>query len=341
MINARESILEAFLRPGPPEPEECLARVDAASAALDSEGGPSRPADSLGRPGGLVRMDPTVPTIVLPDLHARTDFFVSVLFQPLPDGQTVLDAMGEGTLQVLCLGDGFHAEARALDRWKRAYSEFSGGFRKHKAMDEEMRESLGLMEMVMTCKAAFPRYFHFLKGNHENVLNEEGDGNHPFRKFAAEGMMVTGYLELFYGRGFLDRYAGFEKRLPLFAVGPRFLASHAEPLDPYSETELIEARSDPEVILGLTWTDNGAAEPGSVSELLDRFLPEYPGARYFTGHRTIRGMYRERSGGRHLQIHNPDKFVVAWVMPNRDFDPELDIGEIRDISFDLSKSLKG
>ena len=338
---AREAVLAAFLRRGLPDRDEYLARVDAASAALDSEGGPGRPPDSRGLPGGLVRLAGDIPTILLPDLHARVDFLASVLLQPLPEGQIVLDAMGEGALQILCLGDGFHAEARALERWKRAYQEFAGGYRKHKAMDQEMRESLGLMEMVLVCKSAFPGRFHFLKGNHENVLNEEGNGNHPFRKFALEGMMVTSWLEKFYGRDFLERYAGFEKRLPLFAAGPRFLASHAEPREPYSEQELIDARMDPETVLGLTWTDNGAADPRAVSELLARFHPGIPGARYFTGHRTIRGAYRELSGGLHLQIHNPDRFVVAWIMPNRDFDPEHDMGEMRDISSELRKSSRG
>ena len=337
----RESILKVFLRRTLPESEKYQERVDAAIAALDSESPPSRPLDSLGRPGSLIRLAPDIPTVIVPDLHARTDFLASLLLQSQPDGRTVLDALDTGTLQILCLGDGFHAEARAAQRWKKAWEEFSGGYRRRVAMKAEMRESLALMEMVMICKAAFPARFHFLKGNHENVLNEEGEGNHPFRKFAAEGIMVAGFLEMFYGRDFLDRYAAFEKRLPLFAVGPRFLASHAEPREPYPEEALIDARLDPEVVLGLTWTDNGEAEPSSVSALLDRYHPGNPKARYFTGHRPVRGSYRELSGGRHLQIHNPDRFLVAWVMPNRDFDPELDIGDIRNISYLLRAPAAG
>lgn len=336
--SARDAVLAAFLRRGLPDLDEYLGRLKAASAALDSEGGPGRPTDSRGRPGGLVRLAGDAPTILLPDLHAREDFLVSVLLQPLPEGRTVLDALGEGTLQILCLGDGFHAEARAADRWKRAYQEFAGGWARHRAMDQEMRESLALMEMVLVCKTAFPERFHFLKGNHENVLNEEGNGNHPFRKFALEGMMVTSWLERFYGRDFLEVYAGFERRLPLFAAGPRFLASHAEPRRAYTERELIDARLDPDTVLGLTWTDNGEADPRAVPALLDRFLPGVPGARYFTGHRVVRGAFRELSGGRHLQIHNPDRFSAAWIMPGRDFDPDLDIGEIRNISEDLKRS---
>jgi len=244
------------------------------------------------------------------------------------------DALAAGKLQILCLGDGFHAEARAAERWSRAYEEYIGGYRERRAMDEEMRESLSLMEMVMACKIAYPERFHFLKGNHENVLDEEGGGNHSFGKFAEEGAMVAEYMERFYGPELTAGYAAFENALPLFAAGGRFLASHAEPARAFSEEELIDAPNRPEVILGLTWTDNGAADPGAVPGLLDRFLPGDPDARYFTGHRPVpmRKRYRERSGGRHLQIHAPDSYNVAWVMPDRPFDKDLDIGAIRDLS---------
>jgi len=330
-MRSRDPMVTAFQRRVPPPAEGYAALVEAAAASLSAEPPSIRPADSRGLPGGLVRLDPGLPTIVVPDLHARTGFILSVLGCRLPGGGTIRDALAAGQLQVLCLGDGFHAEARAIDRWKVAYAEYQGGFRDHAAMDEEMTESMALMEMVMLSKLWFPRHFHFLKGNHENVLNEEGNGNHPFRKFVLEGDMVRTWMEMSYGRDFMERYAAFEHSLPLFAVGGRFLASHAEPERPYSEEELIDALSLPEVTLGLTWTDNGAADPDSVRDLLARFLPDVGRPRYFTGHRTVPGLYRERSDGAHLQIHNPAKYVVAWAMPDRDVDPALDIGEMRDI----------
>ncbi|MBP7264580.1 MAG: metallophosphoesterase [Spirochaetia bacterium] len=336
-MNARDATIRAFRRPEPPPEGEYASLADAAVDVLSSEPPDLRPQDIRGLPGGLIRLDTGLPTIVVPDLHARRDFFISLMESPLPEGGTVRDALAVGALQILCLGDGFHAESRALDRWQEAYLEFLGGWRKRDAMDQEMAESMGLMEMVMLAKLAYPGHFHFLKGNHENVLNEEGDGNHPFRKFVLEGEMVRSYLERFYGDDFLERYAAFEKALPLFAVGARFLASHAEPERPYSDAELVNARLSNEVILGLTWTDNGAAEPGSVTSLLSRMLPDVKRPRYFTGHRVISGLYRERSSGYHLQIHNPGKFVVAWALPDRDFKPERDIGELRDLSGELSE----
>jgi hypothetical protein len=331
-MKPRNPMVTAFLRPTPPPAEGYAALADAATAVLAGEPAYLRPADQRGVPGGLVRLDPGLPAIIVPDLHARTGFLLSLVESPLPGGGTVRDALAAGQLQILCLGDGFHAEARAIDRWKLALEEYEGGYRQHTAMDQEMAESMALMEMVMLAKLAFPRHFHFLKGNHENVLNEEGGGNHPFRKFALEGDMVLTWLKKFYGDDFLGRYAAFERALPLFAAGGRFLASHAEPEKPYTEAEIINARSLPGVVEGLTWTDNGAAEPGAVTTLLSRFLPAIERPRFFTGHRVVPNLYRERSGGAHLQIHNPKKYVVAWVMPDRDVEPSIDIGEIRDIS---------
>lgn len=337
-MTVRDAMLRAFLREGPPAASEYLPLIEAATAALRSEAPDRRPTTIRGRPGGLIMLEKDLPTIVVPDLHARRGFFISLMESRLPGGGTVLEALGQGSLQLLCLGDGFHAEARAIERWKAAYAEYAGNYRERAAMDQEMAESMGLMEMAMLAKINFPRHFHFLKGNHENVLNEEGQGNHPFRKFVQEGDMVYAYLDAFYGRDFIQAYAGFEKSLPLFAVGARFLASHAEPARAYALEELVNAPHFPEVVLGLTWTDNGAAEPGSVQALLSRLLPGQEKPRFLTGHRTIPGLYRERSGGYHLQIHNPSRYVVAWAMPERDLEPEFDIGEIRDLGPSLAKA---
>ena len=46
-----------------------------------------------------------------------------------------------------------------------------------------------------------------------------GSGNHPFVKFALEGVMTLDYMERFYGEEVVMAYALFEKALPLLAVG--------------------------------------------------------------------------------------------------------------------------
>ena len=316
-------------RPEPPEPAVLASAARRAGEALAAEPPDRRPPDAEGRPGGLLQLDPGLPTIVVPDLHARLDFLFSLLTRGLAGEAPVLEQLAAGELQVLCLGDGMHAEARAAARWERALREFSGGFRRHAAMDEEMRESLGLMEMVMELKAAFPERFHFLKGNHENIANEEGGGNHPFAKFALEGELVTDYMRRFYGEEVLDAHYRFEKELPLLAVGRGFLASHAEPARPFQPEEVVAYRERSDVVYGLTWTANGRAAAGSVERMLEHYLGCPQTCYYFGGHRPVSGLYRLT--GRYVQLHDPERWVIARVPAAGEIELDrdiLDIGEV-------------
>jgi hypothetical protein len=278
----------------------------------------------------LLYLHRDLPTVVVPDLHARMELVLSVL--AARDGQevAVIDRLAAGQLQILFLGDGFHAEGRAASRWQAALEEFKGGYRKHTQMDAEMRESLGVMEMVMSLKRHFPNHFHFLKGNHENIANEQGEGNYPFLKFANEGLMVRIYMEHFYGEEILSAYAEFEKSFPLLAVGGTFLASHAEPAWFIPKQEVVEYRSMPQVVYGLTWTDNEEAEPGSVQQMLEHYLGADAAATafHFGGHRPVRGGYNLRSDGRYVQIHDPDRYIVAVLPPGQQIELDRDIREL-------------
>lgn len=263
------------------------------------------------------------------------ELVLSVLAWQEESGLSALDRLAAGQVQIVCLGDGFHAEARAILRWQAALEEFKGGYRKHAHIDEEMRESLGVMEMVMEVKMRFPDRFYFLKGNHENIANEQGEGNYPFLKFANEGLMVRIYMEHFYGEEVLAAFADLEKNFPLLTVGRNFLASHAEPARFFSEQELIDYRHRPQVIYGLTWTDNGEAEEDSVQQMLNHYLDqdEQNGTYYFGGHRPVRGPYHLRADGRYVQIHDPDSFVVALLPAEGVIDLERDIRRLDEPSY--------
>ena len=330
MAALRRRLGEIFHLEAPPEPGGYRQTLRAALDVLDHEPSWLRPPDRQGRPGGLVMLDPALPTIVVPDLHARMDFFLCVLGYEAEPGLTALDLLSQGRLQIVCLGDGVHAEGRASGRWRSAREEYEEDFASHYCMDEEMRESLGVMAMVMEVKSAVPERFHFLKGNHENITNESGGGNFPFRKFALEGQMVRAYMERFYGEEVLDLHARFEKELPLLASGHGFLLSHAEPAAFYPRTRLVEYRSNPEVVAGLTWTDNGDAEPGSVRKMLDHYLSldEARDGLYFGGHRPASGGYLLRAEGRYVQIHDPERFVVAQLPATGRIDLQRDVREI-------------
>ncbi len=319
-----------FERTTPPQGGDYLELVSHVNGILNAEEATYRPRSSTGSPGGLIYLRADLPVLIVPDLHARMDFFMQI-FQFRYDGsKTVFEGIASERLQVLCVGDGFHSERRAAERWRGAFEEFRSGYKKHYQMDDEMRESLGLMEMVMQAKIHYPGLFHFLKGNHENITNEEGEGNYPFGKFAYEGEMVLAYITKFYGKKLLQAYSRFEKSLPLLAVGQNFLVSHAEPLAYYPRELIIDCYANPQVIYGLTWTADDEAQEGSVQKMLESYLsnPWKEGAYYFGGHRTIKERYNLRAKGRYVQIHNPQKHIVVLIHQDRSIDLERDIIEL-------------
>jgi hypothetical protein len=90
---------------------------------------------------------------------------------------------------------------------------------------------------------------------------------------------------------------------------------------------VISARDDPEVVSGLTWTDNGEAAPGSVQRMLAHYLggEEAAGGYYFGGHRPVAGGFELRAEGRYVQIHDPQRFVVARIPESGDIRLERDV----------------
>ena len=318
--------LENILKRGDYPPIAALTQsLISGIAALESESPAMRPTALSGKPGGLVRLKKGGYFIIVPDLHARMDFFAAAMNWNGFSGRSVLADMADGRAQVICVGDAFHSEARGRKRWQKAKTEWLSGFKQHKHMDKEMRENLGLLEMIIRLKTAFPQQFHFLKGNHENISNEQGDGNYPFRKFVFEGEMVKLWVQTFLGNEVFKLIYQWEKSLPLMAEGTDFLVSHCEPGRHLTPHEVINAYEKPDVIYSLTWVDNGQAEPGSAAATLQSFGISSPDGRIFGGHRAVRGSYELRQDGKYVQINTPNKWVIAAIADMRIFKPERDI----------------
>ncbi len=334
----REELIHALRylseRNKPPSAQETAAMFEAVCRVLDAEEAHLRPPDSSGLPGGVVNLRPELPLVALPDIHGRLEFILAALSASYPDHgvqEPLLYALDSGRAQLLFVGDFVHAESRARERWMRAFEEFSGGFKKHAAMDQEMNESLGVLQAFALLKQAYPEIVHGLKGNHENISNEEGEGNHSFGKFVLEGAMVLEYMERFYSGAPFEAVYRLEKSLPLLAVGSSYLVSHAEPARFFERDEVIEYRSSPEVVEGLTWTDNDQAETGAVYAMLKHYLrySEPDEAVYLGGHRPVEGLYAVRAEGRYVQFHHPARYVVALPPVNRLFDPKRDVLELQ------------
>ncbi len=291
-----------------------------------------RPVADNGEAGGLLDFTKVapLPVVIVPDLHARPDFMIRLLSCKIK-GKAVLDALNEGSIIVVCVGDGVHTERMGADyaRWLESFAFWQKGRIDCPPMREEIRLGLATMMAVMELKAAFPANFHFLKGNHENVMNIEGQGDHAFRKFAMEGAMVKDFMQEVYGDVVLHLLRCFETSLPIVAAFDRFCVSHAEPECVFSRDEIINYHNEDlrdEVVLAFTWTPNDGAEEGSVASIFSELTGCSPDeALWFGGHRPVSGLYALRQDGHYVQIHNPDEMNIAYISADRPFNLEKDI----------------
>ncbi len=299
-----------------------------------------RPPDQDEAPGGLLDL-PDLPVILLPDLHARADFLAQVLAWRPPlfaagigkatlPGQTLAALLEREAAVLVCLGDAFHSEGEAAARrWMLALKEYEEGWERSPAMDEEMGRALACVELILCAKRAFPASFHYLKGNHDNITDEEGRGDHPFYKYALEGEMTASWFALRYGVETLSLYRQAELSLPLVVRGSHFIASHAEPAFAMTARDIIEYRRRPEVAEALTWTPNDAAATGSVARTMASLLgPAASASRWFAGHRPVEGLFALRSAGLFVQFHNPRRHVIVMLRPGVRPDPETSILEL-------------
>jgi hypothetical protein len=302
-----QEVLETFFTAAIPPSAQMLDQiVGKVIENLTNENENIRPKDLKNNPGGLIDLSESRYVVILPDLHARRDFLRSVLMWKPFDERNVLELLDSESFTLLCLGDGVHSEVSTVERWKKAEEEYLGRYKKHEAIDKEIADSFHLMLVVMLLKIRYQGKFHFLKGNHENILNEFGNGNYPFAKYANEGAMIYEYFLSNYGKKVLEKYATFEKLLPIFAIGSNFIASHSEPACKYSKEQIINYHDDGMLIDAFTWTENFKADKGTAEWYLNEFLGRNsPGDYYFGGHRPIRGLYNKINADRYVQIHNP------------------------------------
>ncbi len=303
-------------------------RLETALEILQTEAKEWRPEDQDGKPGGIILLQQDIPTLVVPDLHGRSDYLPDLMRFKVA-GNTVFELLKSSRIQVVCVGDGMHSERRAKERWQNAFTEYKNSFEECPAMAEEMKENFQTMAMVMKLKASFPRHFHFLKGNHENIMDEAGNGNHPFAKFVAEGPMATYYVKKFYGDKFLNTYDLFEKNLPLLARGSFFVITHAQPKTAYSIEDVLNYRTKPNVTEGLTWTRQQNAETEAIATMLDQIIGNsHPQRLWFCGHTSLKTRFRYSTEKSLIEIHNPDLRTVVVLDPIQPFVPEKHINDL-------------
>lgn len=267
--------------------------------------------------GGLVKLPADRPTLILPDLHGQRDYLVQALKLSVPGSKptrSAYQALAAGQLNILLLGDAMHCEHRAANRWLQAERDYLAG-RQSMAIEQELVESLGLMQMILDLKVAHPESFYFLRGNHEDMNPAS-----PYRKFTdvGESQLVKYEIVRRFGKDFLSQWHACEKSMPLVAQGGSFVASHAAPDERLTLADL-EGRSE-KAFRACCWSDNtrwGSAQTRAFlanAELL-KVTPQHP---WVVGHRKVQGsLYRSQCQGRLLQINplDSDPRVVLWAPP--------------------------
>lgn len=314
-----------------PEEKDLQSFLENSLENLENESSEYRPLDSHKKAGGLLDFtESDLPVIVVPDIHGRCDFIIRLLEYRIPamENISVLNALNEDRIIVVCVGDAVHGEKRAYERWVSSYDSYLSGDCVSETMQEEMRENFSVWQSLMLLKNSFPKNFHFLKGNHENVLNETGNGNYSFKKFVQEGQMCLEFIRHWYGDIILFLISYWEKALPVCAVFRDFAVSHAEPFSVFTKKEIINYKKNPEITESFTWTANDDVEDDTCQKILKKLCPKSKrnGVIWFGGHRPVmQAKYSLRQNSSYIQIHNPDEMNVAFVDPGRDFYPEKDI----------------
>jgi hypothetical protein len=298
---------------------------------------------------GLVQLQ-DLPTIIIPDLHARRALLIAVLHTHLMDGpyadRQVFDLLQQGLLNVVCVGDIVHSEERA-DWVINLDGEWAA-----ELLDKEMVRSLGAGAMVMYLKTLYPAHFHCLRGNHDDIAGELAA---DFRKFVGlkyendELVFVDGRPVITgdkgesklvrewvlnregWGQPFLETWARFESALPLLVQASYYVISHTLPQIPLTASEIRDPHRAREISLELT-SHRGTNEEAINGTLENLGLHETT-QRWFHGHSQVPpeingGKYEGSLNGLIIRLNNPKQHVFAYVPASHDdrrFDPTKDV----------------
>jgi hypothetical protein len=106
----RGRLIDIYSRKVPPEAAPYVQKLMKVNFTLLNEDNAVRPYDESGLPGGIVQLKKNLPTVIVPDLHARMDFFLSVMSHTWENDRSVLQMLGSEEIQVVCVGDGRREE---------------------------------------------------------------------------------------------------------------------------------------------------------------------------------------------------------------------------------------
>ena len=207
----------------PPALDTATATANLERALERMTHNPWRPADSRGRPGGLVELPDAVVPVIVGDLHANLDNLLNVL----SEGR-FLDALERGEAAFILLGDAVHPEEGTDLR--------------------EMDSSLAIMDAIIALIARFGERFLYVRGNHDSFSTEVTKQGIP------QGQLWKETVERARGSRFVGLMRQFYDLLPYVVAGDGFISCHAgPPVEAITRDRLIDIREYPHFAYQLTW----------------------------------------------------------------------------------------
>jgi predicted phosphodiesterase len=304
----------------------------------------------LNKEEGLIQLQ-DLPTIVIPDIHARRGLLLDILSHSIGEGpyrgQQIFELLQSGFINVVCVGDIVHSEERT------DWVINDDGDWTTELLDKEMIRSLGTALIIMYLKMQYPEHFHCLRGNHDDMVGELAK---DFRKFvglkfendelvfnngapvitANKGESILAREWILsrgdgWGPSFLDLWGQFDRALPIFAQGTYYVVSHTLPQTALHEADIRNKLRPREITFELT------SKRGDNKKAIDKTLQNLgiknTVKRWFYGHTHVSpqingGRYEEGLDGLVVRLNNQKNYVFAYVpgpIDSRDFDPTKDV----------------
>lgn len=264
----------------------------------------------------LDNKDSKLPTIIVPDIHARWEFVNHVLQQ-----------YATGEYNIVFTGDILHSEGDD-NKWESIelyYIRKCEGRIKDVPQDmkEELDNSFYSLQLILEAKQKLPDNIFLLRGNHDDIsCRLQGDYGKYARVFLESTLFretcKKTYPEL------LKAYYEYEKHMPYLYIGTDFLASHALPDAKVKKKEI--KLDDKRTHWRFSWADNTDYGSASVYYFNDNIKELNPMASYwFCGHRPVSdGLLRLQCAGRLVQNNHPDR----WVIIEKPFEEPYEVFEI-------------
>jgi hypothetical protein len=199
---------------------EALDLLERVNALMERE--PYRLRTDDGRPGGLLRLPGRPVPIFVGDLHACIDNLLVILTQ-----NGFLEGLIDGSAALIIVGDAVHPDTPGHE--------------------EEMDQSMLLMDLIFRLKLRFPERVFYLRGNHDDFAEDISKGGVP------QGLLWEKALHDQRGPRYRDAMQRLYDLLPYVIVSSRYIACHAgAPTMKASRKDLVHVRDKPKLEHQLT-----------------------------------------------------------------------------------------